>query len=238
MADEFPKHLLPEWEGRLILAGVRGSHAWGTVTEDSDKDWFGVWAHPIPFYTGLQAMPESPRARREEDWQSKEGDDDLHVMDVRKFMQHLSRNLPCFHRMLWGGPTTLRTLSTGGRAILDNKNFMLGQGLVRAMHETGVHMYRQGLMSRALLDLSMAEYLAVHGRLFLPTMDALHIREWKRDRPYECAKRCEQLVARNSPQYSGLNDPFTFKKYDELTRLAISQEWAAEYKGGRVRAIA
>lgn len=216
----FPEHLLPAWDGTLILAGQRGSVPWNLHTKDSDRDWYGVWAHPVSHYLGLRASPDSRRSMRREDWQVKEGLDDLHVVCVRKFLQHISRNQAMFYLRLWIPIKHLYQVTKGGRYLLENRENMLSQKMIDGFWYSGCGLGDAGKIARATMMLTFANAMAENEKPELKRTIQYIIRQYKVGNTLPCTREYARLRELGKPS----RQKRTYKDWDttDFSRLSAT----------------
>lgn len=217
MKTKFPEHLLPDWPGRPTLAGRRGSRAHDTAREDSDYDWFCIWAHPPSHYYGLSTVSESPRNSRQETYHQCQDDQDLLVVDLPKYFQYLSRNLPDYHEWLWFGPDNLVFLGKAGSVLLANREKFLGDFLSVAFWNQGLALSRDDNFVHDLAWLRLLQGQAIVRDGELPTRGLT----WHGD----YGKVLEE--GRGNLGWVGPDWEF----YDSLCRFAMSHEWGLTLEG-------
>lgn len=125
---------LPEHHQNLILAGLRGSHAHGTVIDPgqpnatNDLDVFGISVRPYAFYLGMGGWHNS-----QVNWDTGGDEFDILVYDLRKMVYLLSKGTPNTLDMLWLRPEDYFLVTPAGRVLLDNRDLFLTQGTLDAL---------------------------------------------------------------------------------------------------------
>ena len=233
----FPTNLLPSWEGRVILSGLRGSHLFGTNIEGSDKDYFAVWSHPPSFYYGLRALTDSPRRLREEQHQAQEDGQDLLTIDLPKFVQHLTHNNPTYHTFLWGDDLKA---TPAGSVLIANREKMVGTPLVRAFWETGSNLFIHKELVRSLTMLWSAASLRTTGKIVpnqIPFGAA--IRYAKRNEHYYFLEAiCNRLFDKHDPTIRDITKPGpTYQDYEQMLQLAMAHEWNLTLNGVQIESF-
>lgn len=108
-----------DYESRLIVKHISGSHAYGTNIEDSDTDYRGIIIPPKSYFLGLDRFDQ---------FESK--DPDIVYYDLRKFI----------HLALSGNPNILESLFVDqylliteyGQRLLEIRNEFLTKACIRA----------------------------------------------------------------------------------------------------------
>lgn len=127
----------PEWVNRdtVILAGLRGSHAHGTVLPPEDEhatedvDVFVVTAQPSSWYLGLESDGKLYGKHAE-----THGDHvDVKVYDVRKFGRLLCKGNPNVHNWLWAPEDCYLHVSEPGRMLRDCRELFVSMNVMNAI---------------------------------------------------------------------------------------------------------
>ena len=114
------KELLP-FEGKgLILLGLRGSLAHGTYIQDytDDRDVFGIVIPPKEYFYGLKKYEQTERF---------EGDIDLLVYDIRKYLRLLLKSNPNVLSLLWLKDNQYMKKTKWGKMLIDNRDIFLSK---------------------------------------------------------------------------------------------------------------
>ena len=235
----FPTHLLPDWKGKIILGGRRGSYIDNTNTPASDQDFFAVWVHPVTHYYGLNNLVGSSCKRRELHYQKEEDGLDLLVVDLPRYVQYLANNNPAYHKWLWaGGHTSI--LGPGGQTLLGSRKFMVTEKLINAFWFTGIGLYQAEEYIRALRCFEAAHRLNVQFALYAGTHQySKKIQESKitgddsKIQVY-CASfmDCGKPVW-EEPRFSTRDGSWEF--YNKLTKFAMVQAWDLSLEGREVK---
>jgi len=124
-----------DYEGRLILKYVGGSHAYGTNTEDSDIDYRGVIIPPKSYFYGLDRFE-----------QHEQNNPDLVYYDIRKMVSLALRGNPNILESLYADEYVLVT-PYARRLIEIRDEFLTRQCLKAYMGYAQQQLYRLGVKS-------------------------------------------------------------------------------------------
>ncbi len=157
---------------KMILYGYRGSIAHGThVPPDQpestdDRDTMGVVIHPLNCYLGAY----HPKDTREQ----FEGDNDIVIYDIKKFVGLLVKGNPNVISMLWNRDDMYLTIDPLGQILIDNRELFLSKRVVSAFHGYATsqlykmeHLTGQGYMG--------AKRKEVYNRYGFDTKNAAHL---------------------------------------------------------------
>ncbi len=165
----------PDYAKNPILFGLRGSHAHGTHTsETDDTDFFAVYAHPWQYY-----LTKSGYDHKEESWDRIFDDPwagtiDIVAYDVRKFLYMLAKGNPNVHAWLW----------TKGSAAIGKGNTLL------AMRE---HLLSKRIFTQLMGYCESQRSKMYHGR------EVYRAKSPNKDYDVKYACHCVQLL------YQGIN---------------------------------
>lgn len=107
----------------IILKSLVGSHAYGLATDDSDKDWAGIFAEPSSSFHQLNYKSIN------ETWTnaSPNGDDETYH-ELAKFLNMCIKGNPNILEVLWA---PIRISDTFGNVLITQRNYLFGYDLVR-----------------------------------------------------------------------------------------------------------
>jgi len=116
----------PWLEERTILLTVTGSHAYGTATEKSDKDYKGVCIPPIEYYLGLKFFNEYNKSGGK-NWKNTKDDVDVTILHVNKFVNDAMSGVPNNIEILFVRPKDLLKVTSLGQKLIDNRHLFLSK---------------------------------------------------------------------------------------------------------------
>ncbi|MGG4106746.1 nucleotidyltransferase domain-containing protein [Paenibacillus lautus] len=118
-----------EWiEDRTILLSVTGSYAYGTNTENSDKDFKGVCVPPIEYYLGLDSFNEY-NTTGGKNFKNTKDDVDISILHVNKFVKDAMHGVPNNIELLFVRPEDYLKLTPLGQRLIDNRHLFLSKNL-------------------------------------------------------------------------------------------------------------
>lgn len=147
------KDLLPFEEKNLILLGLRGSLAHGTYIQDytDDRDVFGIVIPPIDYFYGLKKYEGTERF---------EGDIDLLIFDIRKYITLLLKNNPNVLSLLWLQDNQYLKRTELGKRLIANRYMFLSKkcyntysGYAYGQLKRMTHYNKQGYMGKKRKEL-------------------------------------------------------------------------------------
>lgn len=107
-----------------ILLGWRGSRAWGTADEESDKDLLSVCVPPIKYYMGLETFGKQGSVEYHRDeW-------DVVVHECRKFFRMMLGGSPDGLAALWLHGEQYMKLTGAGALLLQHRELFLSRSLI------------------------------------------------------------------------------------------------------------
>lgn len=129
-------HELPIWsrfnhfdiKEHTILLGWGGSFAYGTNTDNSDKDLLGCFIAPAEYYYGLHKMDEwrlETEKIGEETW-------DATIYEIRKLFHLWLVNNPHTLQLLWLQPHCYLHISPYGKQILENRQIFMSKRIYKS----------------------------------------------------------------------------------------------------------
>ncbi len=129
--------VLPEWaRDRVVLMGIRGSHAHGTYIPPEDEhgnddvDVFVVTAQPVDWYLGLASY--SPKRKAGWHFETSGEELDVVVYDVRKFAYLLAKGNPNVHNWLWSPDDCYLYRGEASAPLFDARRTFLSQRILQA----------------------------------------------------------------------------------------------------------
>ena len=151
--------VLPEWasEDRILIMGIRGSHAHGTYIPPEhdhgtdDVDVFVVTAQEPDWYLGLESY--NPQRKTGQHFETHGERLDIVVYDVRKLGFLLVKGNPNVHSMLWSPPDCYLIRSPAALGLFKARSEFISQrtlkataGYAHAQLHRMTHFQRNGYM--------------------------------------------------------------------------------------------
>ncbi len=228
----FPKHLLPDWEGKVILGGRRGSFINKTNITGSDEDFFAVWVHPPSHYYGIQTLPGSPRRYRELQYQKQEGILDLLTVDLPIYIQYLAHKTPDYTKWLWASPH-ISILRPGGTVLLDSRYQLASRDLATAFWMTGLGLFNRGLYARALVHFWDADSLFTTQTLEASTFPYSSVIRTSKitGNTDDIQAYCQEIVNYKLPTWKGPDTNYTRERFNNLAKFAMVHAWNLSLAG-------
>ena len=116
-----------EWlEDRTILLAPTGSYAYGTNTEDSDRDYKGVCVPPIEYYLGLETLNEYNNSGGK-NFKNTKDDVDVNIIHVNKFVKDAMQGVPNNIEILFVRQEDYLKVSPPGQKLIDNRHLFLSK---------------------------------------------------------------------------------------------------------------
>lgn len=109
---------------KTIFKSLRGSHAHGIATPQSDRDYFSIVIPPVEAIIGLGEMKGSQRI---------EGIDDIRVITLREFLRAVEHGRSTELEMLWAPEDVIIQITPEGRYLLENRDKLLSQRLFKPL---------------------------------------------------------------------------------------------------------
>lgn len=126
MNVQLEKSNLTWLEERTILLAPTGSYAYGTHTEDSDKDFKGVCVPPIEYYLGLEAFNEYNTSGGK-NFKNTKDDVDVNIIHVNKFVKDAIQGVPNNIEILFVDPKDFLKITPMGQKLIDNRHLFLSK---------------------------------------------------------------------------------------------------------------
>lgn len=116
-----------DWlEERTIILSPTGSHAYGTNTEDSDKDFKGVVIPPVDYYLGLDTFNEYNNSGGK-NFRNTKDDVDISLIHVNKFVRDAMQGVPNNIEILFARPEDYLKVTDLGQLLIDNRHLFLSK---------------------------------------------------------------------------------------------------------------
>jgi len=114
-----------------ILEIISGSHLYGTNTENSDKDYIGIFLSPIEYILGFKKCEEVNLSIKAKDENGKNTDKaiDRKLYEFRKFIQLALSNNPNILEILFVNEKNIVFKNELGQKLLDIKHLFPHKGL-------------------------------------------------------------------------------------------------------------
>ncbi|MFP7169232.1 DNA polymerase beta superfamily protein [Terribacillus halophilus] len=114
-----------DWlEERTIILAPTGSYAYGTNTEDSDKDFKGICIPPASYFLGLDSFNEY-NSSGGKNFKNTKDDIDINIIHITKFVKDAMAGVPNNIEILFlNGEQYLKVTDLGQRLIDDRHLFL------------------------------------------------------------------------------------------------------------------
>lgn len=109
---------------RTIFKALRGSHAHGLATPESDRDFFSIVIPPVEAIIGLGEMKGSQRI---------EGDEDIRIITLKEFLRAVEHGRSTELEMLWAPEDCILECDDTGQTLLNNKEKLLSERLFKPL---------------------------------------------------------------------------------------------------------
>lgn len=130
----------PAWlEDRTIILAPTGSYAYGTNTEDSDKDYKGVCIPTIDYYLGLNAFNEY-NSSGGKNFRNTKDDVDVNIIHINKFVKDAMQGVPNNIEILFIREQDYIKVLPEGQTLIDNRHLFLSKAI---KHKFGGYAYSQ-----------------------------------------------------------------------------------------------
>lgn len=113
-------------EDRTIILAPTGSHAYGTNTAESDRDYKGVCIPPIDYYLGLESFNEYNTSGGK-NFKNTKDDVDVSIMHINKFVQDAMQGVPNNIEILFVRPGDYLKVTDLGQVLIDNRHLFLSK---------------------------------------------------------------------------------------------------------------
>lgn len=116
-----------EWlEERTILLAPTGSYAYGTNTQDSDRDYKGICIPPIEYYLGLKSFNEYSDSGGK-NFKNTKDDVDVTILHINKFVKDAMAGVPNSIELLFIESDQYLKISELGQMLIDNRHLFLSK---------------------------------------------------------------------------------------------------------------
>lgn len=109
---------------KTIFKSLRGSHAHGLATEQSDRDYFSIVVPPIEAIIGLSAMKGS---------QHIDGYEDHRIITLREFLRSIEHGRSTELEMLWAPEHCILEITAEGQCLIAYRERLLSRRLFKPL---------------------------------------------------------------------------------------------------------
>lgn len=127
LSDMTPIAWLPE---RTILLAPTGSHAYGTMTADSDQDFKGVCIPPKEYYLGLESFNEYNNTGGK-NFKNAKDDTDVSIIHINKFVRDAMSGVPNNIEILFVERDKFIKITRLGQRLIDNRHLFLSKNITK-----------------------------------------------------------------------------------------------------------
>lgn len=113
-------------EERTIILAPTGSYAYGTNTEESDKDFKGVCIPPIDYYLGLESFNEYNNSGGK-NFKNTKDDVDINIIHINKFVKDAMQGVPNNIEILFVRQKDYLKVTPLGQKLIDNRHLFLSK---------------------------------------------------------------------------------------------------------------
>ncbi|MFP7477538.1 DNA polymerase beta superfamily protein [Terribacillus saccharophilus] len=118
-----------DWlEERTIILAPTGSHAYGTNTEDSDKDYKGICIPPVSYFLGLESFNEY-NSSGGKNFKNTKDDVDINIIHITKFVKDAMVGVPNNIEILFLNKDQYIKLTDLGQQLIDNRHLFLSKAI-------------------------------------------------------------------------------------------------------------
>lgn len=118
-----------EWlEERTIILAPTGSYAYGTNTEESDKDYKGICIPPISYFLGLESFNEY-NSSGGKNFKNTKDDVDINIIHVTKFVKDAMVGVPNNIEILFLNEDQYIKITDLGQQLIDNRHLFLSKAI-------------------------------------------------------------------------------------------------------------
>ncbi len=117
-------------ENRTILIAPTGSFAYGTNTEESDRDYKGVCIPPIEYYLGLQSFNEC-NTTGGKNFKNTKDDVDVSIIHINKFVKDAMRGVLNNIEILFVREKDFLKVTSSGQRLIENRELFLSKQIVK-----------------------------------------------------------------------------------------------------------
>lgn len=117
-------------EKQTILLAPTGSYAYGTNTEESDRDYKGVCIPPIEYYLGLESFNEY-NTTGGKNFKNTKDDVDVSIIHINKFVKDAMRGVPNNIEILFVREKDFIKVTDSGQRLIENRELFLSKQIVK-----------------------------------------------------------------------------------------------------------
>jgi len=122
----------------LLLLAPTGSKAYGTDTEDSDTDYFGVTVPPIEYYMGLNSFETYNKKNGKNVLNTKE-DVDVTLFSLNKFVKNCAEGEPQALELMYLEEGQYLVVTELGKELLRNREMFLSKKVIKKYGMFALH---------------------------------------------------------------------------------------------------
>lgn len=217
---------LPWLDERTIILAPTGSYAYGTNTEESDRDYKGVCIPPIDYYLGLESFNEYNNSGGK-NFKNTKDDVDVNIIHINKFVKDAMQGVPNNIEILFVRPEDYIKVTPLGQKLIDNRHLFLSKQiqkkfggyafsqLMKLKQKKSNGTGRQDLIQKHGYDTKFAMHSA---RLLTSAIEILTTRDFSTYR----SNRQELLDIRNG-EYDFNEIVAIIEYYDERLKIALEK---------------
>lgn len=116
----------PWLEERTILFAPFGSYAYGTNTEESDRDYKGICIPPIDYYFGLQSFNQYDNSSGK-NFKNTKDDIDITFYHINKFVKDAMKGVPNNIELLFLRKMNYIKLTSLGQELINHRHLFLSK---------------------------------------------------------------------------------------------------------------
>ena len=117
---------LPWLEERTIILAPTGSYAYGTNTEESDRDYKGVCIPPVDYYLGLESFNEYNNSGGK-NFKNTKDDVDISIIHINKFAKDAMMGVPNNIEILFVRQEGYLKVTPLGQKLIDHRHLFLSK---------------------------------------------------------------------------------------------------------------
>lgn len=118
-----------DWlEERTIIMAPTGSYAYGTNTEDSDKDYKGICIPPVNYFLGLESFNEY-NSSGGKNFKNTKDDVDINIIHITKFVKDAMIGVPNNIEILFLNNDQYLKITELGQQLIDNRHLFLSKAI-------------------------------------------------------------------------------------------------------------
>ncbi|PAF38476.1 hypothetical protein CHH58_03310 [Terribacillus saccharophilus] len=118
-----------DWlEERTIILAPTGSYAYGTNTEDSDKDYKGICIPPVSYFLGLESFNEY-NSSGGKNFKNTKDDIDINIIHITKFVKDAMLGVPNNIEILFLYKDQYLKITEPGQQLIENRHLFLSKAI-------------------------------------------------------------------------------------------------------------